>query len=112
MTINHRFDYRPLRITALKGRDTSPWDFYLKILYMFLQLVDLGLTLMAAQLGFPELNPYIRMALSSPLAMFVIKAVIPLIICWMVPGRYLIPAIALLFGVLAWNLQQLLQLAF
>ena len=108
--INNRFNYGPLRIIVLRGRDTSPWDFYLKILYLSLQLVDLGLTVMAAQFGFPELNPFMRAALSSPLSLFVIKALIPLMICWIVPGRYLIPGVALLCGILVWNVHQLLQL--
>jgi len=112
MLNNRRISYRPLRIIALKGYGVNTWDFYLKVIYLSLQLVDLALTVMAAQFGYPELNPFMRTALSSPMSLFVIKALIPLLICWIVPGKYLIPGIALLCGILAWNVQQLLQLVF
>ena len=112
MLYNRRLSFKPLSISAVKSYSGTSWDISLKVLYLSLQLVDLALTLIAAQLGYPELNPFMRTALSSPLSLLVIKAFIPLLICWLVPGKYLIPGIALLCAILAWNVHQLLQLAF
>ncbi len=112
MLNNHRISFKPLGMTALNSYQRESWDISLRIIYLFLQLVDLALTFMAAQLGYAEINPFMRATLSSPLSLMVIKAFIPLLICWVVPGKYLIPAIAFLCGILAWNVQQLLQLAF
>ena len=110
MLYSHRANSRSPRIATVINYRADSGDIYLKVLYLSLQLVDLGLTIMAAQLGYPELNPFMKSALSSPLSLLVIKAFIPFMIAWIVPGKYLIPAIALLCAILAWNLQQLLQL--
>lgn len=87
-------------------------DIVLKITYLSLQMLDLGLTLLAAHLGFPELNPWMRASLASPGQMAVFKFGIPLLISWFVPGKFLIPAIVLLGGVVGWNIKELLILLF
>ena len=100
---NHYFpaassDSRQLQSIALKSS------------YIFLELLDLVLTLFAAHLGIPELNPLMRTLLASPLQLVVIKLVIPLLIAWLVPGKFLIPAIVFLSVVIGWNMKELLLL--
>jgi hypothetical protein len=87
-------------------------DVILKAVYLSLQLLDLGLTIMAAHFGFPELNPFMRASLSSPYQLAIVKFGIPLLFGWLVPGKLLIPAIVLLVGVLGWNIKELLLLVF
>jgi hypothetical protein len=98
--------------TAGEDHQGRAWDTRLKVIYMSLQLLDLGLTLMASQLGFLELNLFIRASLMSPLHLVLIKVGIPLLICLFVPGRFLIPAIALLTSIIYWNMKELLVLLF
>jgi hypothetical protein len=87
-------------------------DAIFKFAYLSLQMLDLGLTLLAAQLGFPEFNPMMKASLNSPLQLAVFKLGIPLLISWLVPGKFLIPAIGFLCGVVGWNLKELLMLWF
>ena len=81
---------------------------WLKLSYLSLQLIDLGLTLLAVNLGFLELNPFIRGMLTTPLQLAMMKLVIPFLLIWLVPGRFLVPGIALLSVVVAWNIKELL----
>jgi hypothetical protein len=97
----------------LPGRyGEDAWDWRFKVSYIVLQLIDLGLTLAAAQCGFAELNPFVRGLLASPLEMAVVKVFIPLLMVWVLPGRFLLPAIALLLWVIGWNVKELALLAF
>ena len=111
MTIN-QYILGPLGHSRVKGNSWKSYDVILKAVYLSLQFLDLGLTLMAAHLGFPELNPFMRASLSSPYQLAIIKLGIPIFIGWLVPGKLLIPAIVLLGGVLGWNIKELLLLWF
>ncbi len=82
----------------------------LKASYVILHQVDLVLTVLAVYLGFSELNPLMRDLLATPLQLVVVKLVIPLLIAWFVPSKFLIPAIALLAIVVGWNVKELLFL--
>jgi hypothetical protein len=103
---------RPLIYPVGKNSRWESYDIVLKITYLSLQMFDLGLTLLAAHLGFPELNPVMRASLALPGQLAIFKFGIPLIISWFVPGRWLIPAIILLCGVVGWNVKELVCLAF
>ena len=111
MTIN-QFILGPLGHSTVKSNIWKSHDVILKVVYLSLQLLDLGLTIIAAHFGFPELNPFMRASLSSPYQLAIIKLGIPLLIGWLVPGKLLIPAIVLLVGVLGWNVKELLLLVF
>ncbi len=83
-----------------------------KASYVFLQLVDLALTIFGASIGFSELNAIMKGMLSAPLELLVFKLVIPVLIAWIVPWKFLLPAIALLLMVVGWNVKELLLLSF
>jgi hypothetical protein len=102
----------PLGYFRVKGNPWKSPDIVLRVVYLSLQLVDLGLTLMAAHSGFEELNPFVRASLASPYQLYIFKLGIPMVIGWFVPGKLLIPAIILLGGVVGWNIKELLFLAF
>ena len=80
--------------------------------YISLQLIDLGLTIMAAGSGYNELNPFIRGLLDAPLQLFMVKLIIPASIALLVPGKFLIPGVLLLSLIVGWNVKELLSLAF
>ena len=82
----------------------------LKVSYVLLHQVDLILTLFAVSAGFSELNPVMRSLLHSPLQLFVVKLVIPLLIVWLIPSKFLIPAFALIALVVIWNVKEILLL--
>ena len=103
--------YKPLTIAAVSRQDES-WDIALKVLYLVLQSMDLGLTVLAAQMGYLELNPFMRAALTSASTLLIMKLFIPLLVCWLLPGKYLIPAIALLAVIVGWNIKELVLLVF
>jgi len=88
------------------------WGRRFKVVYIVLQFIDLGLTLAAARCGFAELNPFVRGLLASPLELSIVKVGIPLLLVWVLPGRFLLPAIALLLWVIGWNVRELALLAF
>ena len=96
----------------LKSRQRDKTDTVLKAVFLSLQLIDFALTLVAARYGYPELNPLVRASLDSAYVMAVFKFVIPVCISWFVPGRWLVPAILLLSGVVGWNIKELVLLAF
>jgi hypothetical protein len=81
-----------------------------KSLYVLLQGVDLAMTLMAAYLGYAELNPFIHSLLASPLHLVLIKLVIPLAIVLVLPGKYLVPAVGLQSLIIGWNIKELILL--
>ena len=83
---------------------------WLKLSYLSLQLIDLGLTLFAVNLGFLELNPFIRGMLTTPIQLAMMKLVIPFLIICLVPGKFLVPGIALISVVVSWNIKELILL--
>ncbi|MFH0914191.1 MAG: DUF5658 family protein [Chloroflexota bacterium] len=78
-----------------------------KVTFILLQQVDLGLTLLAASWGIPEVNPFMRGLLSTPLQLVLVKAVIPVLMAGLIPGRLLIPAAGFLLLVVGWNIKEL-----
>ena len=87
-------------------------DFPEKALFILLNQVDLILTLIAVSVGYYELNPFVRSLLASPLQLFTVKCIIPLCLAWLLPGKFLVPAIILLSLVLGWNIKELLLAIF
>jgi len=102
----------PRRRSFWRNDANEPAGRALKLSYLSLQQVDLVLTVLAVSLGFSELNPFMKGLLSVPLQLLLFKSVIPLLIAWFVPGRFLIPAIALIAGIVGWNVKELLLLMF
>jgi hypothetical protein len=79
-----------------------------KVSFVALNIVDLGLTLLAMHLGFDELNPLVNFMLDMPVLMVLVKLVLPVGIAWLMPGRLLWPSIGLLGLVAIWNLVELI----
>lgn len=75
---------------------------------VLLHQIDLMLTVFAVSTGAYELNPLMRSLLSSPFQLAIAKVAIPVMIAWLLPGRFLIPAIALLSLIISWNLKELM----
>jgi hypothetical protein len=98
--------------SILNGLNRPDWNIGLKLTYISLQLIDLGLTIMAASSGYHELNPFVRGLLDSPLQLFTVKLIIPAAIAWLLPGKFLIPGIMLLSLILGWNFKELISLVF
>ena len=88
--------------------NNNPTSVLLKCAYLLVQLLDLGLTLLAVNIGLVELNPFVNGMLSSPVKLLMAKFFIPLLIVWLVPGKLLIPGILLLLVIIAWYIQELL----
>ena len=88
------------------------WNLWLKLSYLMLQVIDLCLTLIAVNVGCLELNPVMRGMLATPVQLAVMKLVIPFILIWLVPGRFLVPGILLLSVVVGSNIKELLFLLF
>jgi hypothetical protein len=78
-----------------------------KLVFIGLNLADLILTLFALSLGLHEINPVIRSISGNLFQMYTVKLVIPLLIAWMLPGKLLIPSIALLVFVVGWDIKEL-----
>ncbi len=81
-----------------------------KAAFILLNQFDLTLTVLAIQLGFTELNPFVRYLVDLPVLLLVIKFAIPVLIAWLIPGRLLLPSIVLLALIAAWNVKELLLL--
>jgi hypothetical protein len=82
----------------------------LKGSYLFLQQLDLALTLFGVHRGLAELNPFMKGVLSAPLQLAIIKIFIPFLIAWFLPSKFLVPGIVILSVVVAWNIKELLLL--
>ena len=78
-----------------------------KVSFISLSLLDLFLTILAMSLGFNEMNPFIRFLVQMPALILMVKLFIPVLIAWFMPGKFLLPAIALLALVVAWNIKEL-----
>jgi len=102
----------PLAYIITQSRKRDKLDTILKVVFLALQLTDFALTLVAARCGYPELNPLLQSSVDSATKLAVFKFAIPVLISWFVPGRWLIPAILLLCGVVGWNVKELIALAF
>lgn len=88
-------------------RDTAK-----KLFFLWLNLADLALTLVAVSLGLYELNPIIRQMYSAPFTLVIVKVWLPLLLAWLVPGKLLIPAIVLLAIVVGWDIKELVIFLF
>ena len=80
----------------------------LKASFILLCVLDLSLTVVAINLGLFEMNPFIRILFNMPLLLAITKFVVPLLIAWLIPGRFLLPSIALLAFVVLWNVKELI----
>jgi len=78
-----------------------------KLSFVALSVLDLTLTLLAMRLGFYEINPFIRFLVHVPLLLLLIKLVIPVLIAWLMPGKLLLPSIAVLALIFIWNVKEL-----
>ena len=79
-----------------------------KFSFILLLQLDLVLTVLAISLGLFELNPLMRYFLAVPALLLVVKCIIPVLIAWLIPGRLLLPAIALISTVIVWNVKELM----
>ena len=80
----------------------------LKVSFILLAFFDLLLTLLAMYLGMWEMNPLVRFLVHVPLLLILIKLVIPVAAAWIMPGRLLLPCIAILGAVVGWNIWEIL----
>ena len=78
-----------------------------KLIFLVLNLVDLGLTIFAVSAGLTELNPVMRQMLASPYEIYLVKIGIPLLLTWAIPGRLLLPGIVLLTLIIGWDIKEL-----
>ena len=83
-----------------------------KASFVLLNHIDLGLTALAMNLGLPELNPFVRFLVNIQALLIIFKIAIPLLIAWLIPGKLLLPSIALLAFVAIWNIKELLVFLF
>jgi hypothetical protein len=79
-----------------------------KLAFIALNLIDLILTLFAVSHGAHELNPLMRNMLNAPFQLYVAKLVLPVFFAWLLPGKLLIPSIALLTFVVGWDIRELM----
>ena len=79
-----------------------------KIAFISLNAIDLVLTLLAMNLGAREVNPFIRGMISTPVALYTTKLLIPILVAWLLPGKLLIPSIAVLVFVVGWDVREVL----
>jgi hypothetical protein len=83
-----------------------------KMAFVFLGLADLVLTVLAVNQGLTEINPFIRFLVQVPLLLLAVKVFIPVLIAWLMPGKLLLPSIALLVLVVAWDIKELAVFVF
>ncbi len=100
----------PLAYLIVQSRKRDKLDTILKAAFLFLQLTDFVLTLVAARYGYPELNPLMQGSMDSMTKLAIFKFAVPVAISWFVPGRWLLPAILLLCGVVGWNVKEIICL--
>lgn len=79
----------------------------IKAAYVLLHQADILLTTFAVSAGLREVNPVVNASLGAPVQLLTLKLFIPLLIAWLVPARFLIPAIVLLLAVIGLNLAHL-----
>ena len=83
-----------------------------KVAFISLNLIDLVLTLFAMNLGAQEINPIMRGMISSPAALYTTKLLMPMVLAWLLPGKLLIPSIAILVFIVGWDIRELLVFFF
>ena len=83
-----------------------------KASFVLLNQFDLTLTVLAVYLGLSELNPLIRQLVNIPILLLVVKLALPLLIAWLIPGKLLLPSIALLTLIIVWNIKELIIFLF
>ena len=83
-------------------------DLILKMSFVALFYIDLALTLLAVQNGFAERNPVMAGLIHMPALLLLVKVVVPAVIAWLIPGKFLLPSVVFMLFVTAWNVQQLL----
>ncbi|MDD5190750.1 MAG: DUF5658 family protein [Dehalococcoidales bacterium] len=96
----------PLGSFSLKSRH----DILIKVTYVVFQQMDLFMTVFAISRGSTELNPFMRSLLANPFQLVTIKIIIPVILAWVVPGKFLLPALLFILFVNALNTFQLFRL--
>jgi hypothetical protein len=79
-----------------------------KVLFILLSEFDLTVTVVAVSMGFTEINPFIKFLITIPLLLIAVKLLIPVLIAWLIPGRLLLPSIAVLALVTIWNIKEIL----
>lgn len=87
-------------------------SFNIKISYVWLHLVDLILTNIGISLGLSEINMWMKNLLTSPWQLLTFKLAIPIFIAWLVPGKFLVPAVLLLLMVVCWDIKELIIFLF
>jgi hypothetical protein len=81
-----------------------------KLAFILLNVFDMALTMFALSQGAHELNPLMRSMVDSPLQLYTVKLILPLFVAWLLPGRLLLPSIALLLLVVGWDVHQLIAI--
>jgi hypothetical protein len=79
-----------------------------KMSFILLNQFDLFLTVLAISLGLTELNPLVRFLVEIPILLIIVKMIIPVLIAWIMPGKLLWPAIAVLVVAVLWNITELI----
>ncbi len=79
-----------------------------KASFILLSQFDLAFTVIAVSLGFTEINPIMNYFIHMPVLLLVLKLAIPVLIAWLIPGKLLLPSIALLAVVAVWNIKEML----
>jgi hypothetical protein len=78
-----------------------------KVSFIILGIFDLVLTILAISIGLSEINPLVRYMVEIPALLLTVKLFIPVLIAWILPGKLLIPSIALLACAVIWNIKEL-----
>ena len=94
-------------LQLLNKHFNTRWANEFKLSYLFLQQVDLIFTVYAMSHGAMELNPILRVILSSIPLIFLFKLLIPLLMVYLIPGGLLVPGIVFQAIVLIWNVKEL-----
>lgn len=79
-----------------------------KFIFLLLAVADFLFTLMALRLGLTELNPVVVSLANNPGYFFLFKVLVSFFLAWLIPSRLLLPSLALLTFVVAWNVKELL----
>ncbi len=79
-----------------------------KVYFILLCLFDLTVTVVAVAAGLTEINPFVSFLIRLPVLLLVVKLAVPVLIAWLMPGKLLLPSIALLALVAVWNIKELL----
>jgi hypothetical protein len=79
-----------------------------KVSFIILNALDILLTVAAYNMGLKELNPVMANMLTTPWLLISIKLALPILIAWLLPGKWLWPALALMCLVIGWDVKELL----